>query len=62
MNKQFMEWLRLNCSTQLDTVDGLNVDIYWILVEDIHPWDDTSKDLYTDEQIYEYWETKINTT
>jgi hypothetical protein len=61
MNKSFIEWLRLYCSTQFDVREG-NTDIYWILVEDIHPWDGASKILYTDEEIYEHWETKIKTT
>jgi hypothetical protein len=56
--REFIEWLRLNCSTTVGQRNGV-WDIFWYLTEDMHPWDDTPKHIYTTDEIYNYWLEKI---
>jgi hypothetical protein len=56
MNKEFISWLRENCSTDVFKKDGIYYTL-WIINSEIDDWDGFSKKGYTDEEIYNRWLT-----
>jgi hypothetical protein len=55
---QFIEWLRLNCTTTLQQRNGM-WDMFWCITEDVNPWDDTPLHFYSTDEMYNYWLEKV---
>jgi hypothetical protein len=51
---EFIEWLRLYCSTTFQQRNGL-WDMFWCVTKDVNPWDNTPLHFFTTDELYNHW-------
>ena len=56
---EFIEWIRLYCSTSMQQRNGM-WDMLWHLTEEEHPWDGKPRRFFSTDELYNHWKQTIN--